>query len=91
MLTAWRGSSGAAQAGTGRDHLFGAHLRGSPSQHQGTPHQVVVPVIHLRTTIDPEDLEAVTRVDGQPVGQVDGGHLGVDEVEAVVSDPHNPQ
>ena len=80
----------ATKAGAGRDALVEADVGGAAYGGQGLGDQVVWAGTHAGGC-GPVDLQAVAVGELQLVGQVDGDHLGVNEVEAVGADASDPQ
>ena len=61
-----------------------------PGERQRPRHQVVV-AAGRRRAVGQRSPRSPVRVELEPVGQVEGDHLGVDQVEAVVPDTGDPQ
>ena len=78
----------AAEAGAGGDALLEPHVgRAARARAEGPAHQVVVGGLDSEAGAGGgvDQLEAVAQPDDEGVGQVEGDHLGVDEVVPVIA------
>jgi hypothetical protein len=67
------------------------HRRGSTRQPKRPGHQVVIPSDNLETATYGHDLQAVAVGDVKAISQVDGHHLGIHQVEAVIAAADQPE